>query len=43
MNEEILLEAIYRIMNCETIEQARNEAYDAMFEVSCPDEEMITL
>lgn len=40
---EILLEAIQRIIECETIEQARDEAYDAMFLLSCPDEELITL
>jgi len=40
---DILMDAIQRIIECETIEDARNEAYDALFYVTFSDEEMITL
>lgn len=43
MTEEILLEALERIINAETLEEAKEEAYDAMFQTNFPDEEMITL
>ena len=43
MNEEILLEALERIIAAETLQEAKDEAYDAMFQVNFPDEEMITL
>ena len=43
MTEEILLEALERIINAETIQEAKEEAYDALFQVNFPDEEMITL
>ena len=43
MNEEILLEALERIIAAETLQEAKDEALDAMFQVNFPDEEMITL
>ena len=43
MTEEILLEALERIINAETSQEAKEEAYDVLFQVNFPDEEMITL
>lgn len=43
MNEEIMYEALERVMIAETLQEAKDEALSALFELDFPDEELITL
>ena len=43
MTEEMLVEALARVISAETLEEAQAEAMDALFEFEFPDEDTVLL